>query len=156
MPATEKSFDLASVLAPADGAEPSVPIWLARQANWLREAPLSAAQKTWVGAQRPAGTAGGRHVLVPDVDGGLAGVVLWLGEERGAGQDKPELAIGHLPGLLPAGLYRLEDPWLDAELATVAWGLGAYRFRRYKTSNGGEVARLKPPPLAGRALSILE
>ena len=154
MPTRATSFGLASVLTPGDTPERSVPIWLARQPAWLRDAPLSPAQKTWV--ERARGS--GRHQLVPGVDGQLAGVVLWLGEERGASRDQPELAIGHLPGLLPAGLYHLADPGLNWELAAVAWGLGAYRFRRYKSDNGEEVARLRQPPAAllGRALAILE
>ena len=64
----------------------------------------------------------------------LAGVVLGLGEARaGDPMDRPELALGQLRRLLPAGLYHLADPIDDGELAAVAWGLGAYRFRRYKT-----------------------
>jgi leucyl aminopeptidase len=162
MPASENSFTLApglaQVLAPADGRDPAIPVWLARHRAWLKDAPLSAQQKAWVEAQgiKPAG--GHRHVLLPAAEGGLAGVVLWLAEARNGEGEKPELAIGHLPGLLPAGLYHLADSWLDAELATVAWGLGAYRFRRYKSSDGGAAARLKLSPLAARgpAQSILE
>jgi leucyl aminopeptidase len=157
MPATEKTFGLASVLASAESQEPSVPVWLARQRAWLRDAPLSSAQKAWVEAQGILGAGGCRHVLVPDSDGRLAGVVLWLGED-GGGAERPELAIGRLPGLLPAGFYHLADSWLDAELATVAWGLGAYRFRRYKTHNGDAAACLRQPPRAqaGSAQSIVE
>jgi leucyl aminopeptidase len=157
MPASEKSFGLHSVLAPADSREPSLPIWLARDANWVRSAPLSAAQKAWVGAQGTRGSAGSRHVLVPAPDGTLAGAVLWLGEERSGWPDKPELAIGHLPRLLPAGFYHLADDGLDRELAIVAWGLGAYRFRRYK-GGGEDPARLRLPAgaEADRAQSILE
>ena len=44
------------------------------------------------------------------------------------------------------------------ELATVAWGLGAYRFRRYKSGEADEVAQLKVPRGVdqGRALSVVE
>jgi leucyl aminopeptidase len=158
MPASEKSFGLHSVLTPADGREPSLPIWLARDANWVRSAPLSAAQKAWVGAHDRRGSGGSRHVLLPGPDGTLAGAVLWLGEEHSGWPDKPELAIGHLPRLLPAGCYHLADDGLDRELATVAWGLGAYRFRRYKGGDGEDPARLRLPAgaEAGRAQSILE
>jgi leucyl aminopeptidase len=156
MPTREKTFALASVLAPPDSSERSLPIWLARQSDWLNEAPLSAAQKAWVGVQGVRGAGGHRHALVPGIDGRPAGVVLWLADARSPDQNTPELTIGYLPGVLPAGLYHLEDPWLDAERATVAWGLGAYRFRRYKTSPGEDVARLKPPSRAGQALPILQ
>jgi leucyl aminopeptidase len=158
MPATENSFQLTNVLAPADSKEPSLPIWLARDRAWVRDAPLSAAQKAWVEAQALKPGGGPRHVLLPGAEGALAGVVLWLGEEREANGEKPELAIGHLPSLLPAGLFHLADAWLDDELATIAWALGAYRFRRYKSGEVGGAARLKLSPAAesGRARSILQ
>jgi len=145
------------VLAPAATDGKSLPVWLARHKGWLREAPLSAAHKTWIEAQGARKLGGCRHALLPDLDGGLAGVVLWPSEEHSYPAAKPELALGLLPPLLPAGLYHLADPALDGELATVAWGLGAYRFRRYKTSDGEAAPRLKMPDTgAGQALAILE
>jgi len=44
-------------------------------------------------------------------------------------------ALSHLPAILPAGDYRLESDWPDEELerALIGWGLGCYRFDRYKT-----------------------
>ena len=158
MSASTKPFGLDSVLMPADSREPSLPIWLARDANWVRSSPLSAAQKAWLGVQGMRASGGARHLLVPGGDGSLAGAVLWLGEERSGWPARPELAIGHLPRLLPAGAYHLADDGLDRELATVAWGLGAYRFRRYKSGDGEDVARLRLPAgaEAGRAQSILE
>src|SRR5262245_1050773 len=75
MPPTEKTSGLARVLAPADGKEPAIPIWLARETGWLRSAPLTAAQKTWAEAQGTRASGGLRHVLVPTPDGRLAGVV---------------------------------------------------------------------------------
>ena len=67
----------------------------------------------------------------------IAGVVLWLGEARaGDPMDRPELAVGALPGVPAAGPLPAGSAVEDAELAAVAWGLGAYRFRRYKSGNG--------------------
>ena len=40
----------AAVLLPADTKKKSLPLWLARNAGWLREASLSEAQRTWVEA----------------------------------------------------------------------------------------------------------
>src|SRR5262249_60342640 len=158
MPPNEKPFPLARVLAPADSKEPSIPLWLASEAAWLRTAPLSAAQKTWAEAQgaRPGG--GLRHVLLPGPEGRLAGAVLWLDADKRARPERPELAIGHLSRVLPSGLYHLADDALDRELAAVAWGLGAYRFRRYKSGEGEGSARLRLPAGgdATRAQSILE
>ena len=61
---------------------------------------------------------------------------------------------------LPPGRYRLASAVEDAELAAVAWGLGAYRFRRYKSgsSSGEEIAALELPAGADavRAHAIVE
>ena len=85
-------------------------------------------------------------MLLPGPDGALAGAVLGLGEERsGDPMDKPELAVGLLPSLLPPGCYHLADDLAEPELAAVAWGLGAYRFRRYKSAGSDDAAQLKVP-----------
>ena len=155
---TKQSVAPAAVLLAADAKKRSIPVWLARNAGWLREAPLTPAQKAWVEAQGFKGGAR-KHLLLPGPEGALAGIVLGLGEARvGDPMDKPELAVGHLPGVLPSGCYHLADNLGDPELATVAWGLGAYRFRRYKSGEADEVAQLKVPRGVdqGRALSLVE
>jgi leucyl aminopeptidase len=140
---TKQGLLTPAVLLAADAKKKSVPIWLARSAKWLREAPLSEAQRTWAHAQGFKGAAR-KHVLLPGPEGGLAGVVLGLGEERtGDPMDKAELAVGLLPAVLPPGCYHLADDLAEPELAAVAWGLGAYRFRRYKSAGGDDVAQLK-------------
>jgi len=131
------------LLVAADTGRKSIPIWLARNVDWAAKAQLSDAQKAWVEAQGFKGGAR-KHLLLPAADGTVAGAVLGLGEVRpGDPMDQPELAVGTLPGLLPPGLYHLADEVADAELAAVAWGLGAYRYRRYKSADGDEVAQLK-------------
>ena len=156
MPASEKTRqpDPATVLAPADGRTKSIPIWLARNPTWAKTAPLSDAQRAWVEAHGFKAAAR-KHLLLPAPDGALAGAVLGLGEERpGDPMDKPELALGQLAGVLPAGLYHLADTIADAELAAVAWGLGAYRFRRYKPADGEGIARLQVPQGVDRARAL--
>jgi leucyl aminopeptidase len=94
----------------------------------------------------------------------VAGVVLGLGEPRGNDpMDRPEIAVGQLASALPGGLYHLAEPALDAELAAIAWGLGAYRFRRYKMSSGAAgvretAAQLKVPECAdyARAAAVVD
>lgn len=170
MPASEKkrpptgpASGPEAVLAGADNKKKSIPIWLARDAGWEREAGLSEAQKAWVVAHGFKGAAR-KHLLLPAADGTLSGAVLGVGEDRPAGlpvdpMSRPELAVGALPGLLPPGLYHLATGVADAELAVVAWGLGAYRFNRYKSANGAAApAQLKTPrgvDLA-RACAIIE
>ena len=157
---TKPASQAAAVLVAADAKRKSVPIWLARNSGWLREAGLSAAQRAWVEGQGFKG-AGRKHLLLPGSDGSVAGVVLGLGEERANdAMDKPELALGLLAPLLPPGCYHLAEEPADPSLAAVAWGLGAYRFRRYKSpaGNGDEAAQLKVPRGAdlARALGVIE
>ncbi len=157
MPAREKNrtaSEAAAVLAPADGKKKSVPIWLARDPRWVEEAQLTAMQKAWVQGQGFKGT-GKKHLLLPGADGTLAGVVLGLGVARaGDPMDRAEIAVGLLPSLAPAGLYHLASGVEDPGLAAVAWGLGAYRFRRYKSGNGEEPAQLRLPRGADLELAL--
>jgi leucyl aminopeptidase len=139
------SSSAASVLLSADAKKKSVPVWLARNAGWVREASLSETQRAWVEVQGFKGDAR-RHLLLPGPEGAIAGAVLGLGEARaGDPMDKPELAVGLLPTLLPPGCYHLAAEPAQPELAAIAWGLGAYRFRRYKSGDGEEGAQLKVP-----------
>jgi len=64
--------------------------------------------------------------LVPAASGKLAFAVLGLG----AGSDP--LALARFAERLPAGTYRYEMLPVPAELATLAWMLGTYRFARYR------------------------
>src|SRR5262245_49866381 len=141
MAAREKTIasEAAAVLVPAESKRKSIPVWLVRGGDWAREATLTEAQRAWAEAQGFKG--GGRKpLLLPAADGALAGVLLGLGETReGDPMERAELAAGLLPGALPEGLYHLANGVEDAELAAVAWGLGGYRFRRYKTGNGKTV-----------------
>jgi len=91
---TKQAAGPAAVLLAADAKRKSIPVWLARNASWLREAPLTGAQKAWVEAQGFKGNAR-KHLLLPGPEGTLAGAVLGLGETRvGDPMDKPELAVG--------------------------------------------------------------
>jgi leucyl aminopeptidase len=161
MPAREDPSAAAAtaVLAPADSKEKSVPIWIVRDAGWVREASLTDAQRAWVEAAGFKGS-GNKHLLLPGSDGSLAGIAFGVGEARDP-MAKPEIALGLLAGALPPGLYHLASGVEDANLAAAAWGLGAYRFRRYKSVSGnGEAAppRLKLPSGADltRALATVE
>jgi leucyl aminopeptidase len=133
--------EAAAVLVPADSKERSVPIWLARGTASLGEAPLTDAQRAWAEA---AGfeASGNTHLLIPGDNGTLAGVAFGIGEVRDP-MAKPEILLGALAATLPPGLYHVAGGIDDAELAAVAWGLGVYRFRRYKTRDREGAS---PPP----------
>ncbi len=62
-----------------------------------------------------------------------------------------ELLLGHLAQTLPPGGYRLAKPPEDAELAALAWGLGSYRYRRYKNAGDEAPPRLRLPAGANSA-----
>ena len=164
---TNLASDAAAVLVAAETGGKSVPIWLARGPGWQDDVPLSPMQKAWADAQGFKGT-GRKHLLLPEPDGSLGGVAVGVGGGRlDDPMDRPEYALGQLASTLPEGFYHLADTTVDAELAAIAWGLGAYRFRRYKSAaapasglNGSDdrVAKLQVPRAAdhARILSIVD
>ena len=93
----------------------------------------SEADRSWASATGFTASLG-QACLVPDPDGKLAAVFFGLGSEKD--RTRGRLHFGTLPGKLPVGAYRLESPVDRPDLASLAWLLGSYSFRRY--SHGGE------------------
>ncbi len=94
-------------------------------ADWCAQQP--AAVVAWAQAQRFSAAAG--SVLLLPGEQGLAGAVLGVGERGDA------YAYAHGPFALPVGTtWTLASPLSDSEQATLAlgWGLGSYRFARYR------------------------
>ncbi|MDX2202125.1 MAG: leucyl aminopeptidase family protein [Hyphomicrobiaceae bacterium] len=121
------------------------PLWLTRGELAADGAGLTPAQRAWLAAQGFKGQAR-RQVLLPGADGAIAGAVIGLGAERPRDpMDKPELALGHLAPALPEGTWRLAETVAAPELAATAWGLGAYRFTRYKPGPAEMPGRLVLP-----------
>ena len=149
---TEKSsaagtLSPSDVLAPHDAPGPSTPIWLVSDAAPLaRITGLDDAAKLWIEGARFT-SAAKKQTVFPGPDGALAGVVLGQGSGTAGDPSGPsELLVGQLASSLPPGLYHLGRKTPHAMLAAVAWGLGAYRFRRYKSApNDTALARLKVP-----------
>jgi len=84
---------------------------------------------------------------------GDPGAIAWLPDESQRPRRvlavtgvEPLSALAELPYRLPEGDYRLEAPWHgDAlELAVLGWGLGAYRFTRFRAADR-QPARLEVP-----------
>ena len=133
------------LLAPA-GSGPTLPIWLARPKGL--EALLGALPPTQAAWLRSIGfkATARRHALLPGADGALAGAILGLGDAPDRPGALPGSAfLGLLPTVLPARDYHLANAADDAQLAAVAWGLGGYRFRRYKSGEADALPRLKVP-----------
>lgn len=114
--------------------------WLERadtsQARWVREVGFKAER--------------GRWLAVPDAGGGLACVL------SGRETDDRLWALAHLPAVLPEGDYAFEPDWPAAEiqLARIGFGLGAYRYDRYK-SQPPRQARLFVPEAEQREVRVL-
>jgi len=86
-----------------------------------------------------------RVALLAGRDGNLGGAALGIGDGNAGEPCGPsDLLLGLLPSVLPVGDYHLAAPPADtSELAAIAWGLGAYRFQRYRGNvNGGNGATL--------------
>jgi leucyl aminopeptidase len=133
------------LLLPADSAGDALPIWLLRDGRLDEElaGQLSAGQRQWLRAIGFTGAAR-RHALLPGEGGRLTGAVLGLGDLSADAVEAAEL-VGLLPTVLPAGTYYLASPARRAELAAIAWGLGAYRFRRYKSADAEATPALRLP-----------
>lgn len=126
------------VVAGQQGGD-AVPIYLARPADDLASLGLSAQALAWARLQGFKGTAK-KTVLLPAPDGSLAGVLFGLGHnDAGEPCGPSELLIGSLASSLPDGTYRLAGNLANTELAAIAWGLGAYKYTRYR-STSGEIA----------------
>jgi leucyl aminopeptidase len=93
----------------------------------------------------------GRHLLLPAPDGSLAGVLFGVDADDNPARDP--FAAGALPGLLPNGAYRLDDPPGDARVGALAFALGSYRFTRYRKPDDKQVRLALPPGADGEDLS---
>ncbi len=142
-----------------DTAGPAVPVWLTTEKSGLGPAKLDASPRAWADANKFKGTAR-KLLLLPGPGGELSGVLFGIGDGNTGDPAGPgALLCGTLPTQLPPGAYELQGAGPDAELAAIAWGLGAYRFRRYKTAvNADEIARLRldKSVARNRVLAIVE
>ncbi|MDD3517328.1 MAG: leucyl aminopeptidase family protein [Chromatiales bacterium] len=119
---------------PTTDAIPIVAVTADDLERWLATQPERTSN--WVGTSGYQGKAGS-FLCIPNDDGRIACVL------AGVDGSEPTWALGDGPSKLPAGVYRLPADW-DAgrcEKAAIGWGLGAYRYTRYKAANG-ELPRL--------------
>ncbi len=131
----------------APGSEgAAAPVWLASDSAPIgNEAGLSPEQRRWLEAVRFSAAAR-KQASIPAKDGSLAGVALGLGNGHAGEPSGPsELLVGQLAQSLAPGDYRIASELEHAALAATAWGLGAYRFRRYKSTSSDAPPRLEMP-----------
>jgi leucyl aminopeptidase len=97
--------------------------------SWTRHgASLTEAQRVFA-ETRGFKAEGGQRLRLPEADGRVKRVLLGLGDD----QTVAEMRLGSLSAALPEGYYcfgHLPSD-VDARLASIAWGMGAYRFDRY-------------------------
>jgi leucyl aminopeptidase len=93
----------------------------------------------------------GKHLLVPDAAGKLAGVLFGL--EEAADPAKDLFHPGALAGLLPAGTYRFANMPHDARLAALAFALGCYQFARYRKAPARDLRLVLPDGVDGDDLA---
>jgi leucyl aminopeptidase len=123
------------------------PIWLIGSLDDDGLGSLAKAQRNWMAARGWTPTLGS-ILLLPDDKGGIGGVLLGTGGKNWT--EETPLLPGTLPPALPKGNYRFAGELPDAELAALAWIIGAYRFGRYRAEDP-EPKRLVVPSGVDRA-----
>ncbi len=121
-----------------DDAVPVIPLTADELGGWLEAS--EATTRRWV-KQMGFEAKGGTHCLVPGPDGALEAVL------TSAGCAEDPFALAHLPGALPKGVYFVDASWEAERLerTAVGWGLGAYRFDRYKSMEPTEAVLALDP-----------
>jgi leucyl aminopeptidase len=130
------------LLATAQDTETAVPIWFVNRetlAGILATVPPAAAAFV---AASGFETGPGKHLLLPDADGTLAGVLFGL--ENAEARHLDLMLPGKLVTVLPPGLYRFANAPRHLDLAVLAWLTGAYRFTRYKTATAAQPRLVVP------------
>jgi len=97
--------------------------------GWERYAQtLTEAQRVFAQARNFTGE-GGQRLRLPEADGRVKRILLGIGDDT----TMAEMRLGSLGASLNAGYYSFGHlpSHLNARLAAIGWGMGAYRFDRY-------------------------
>jgi leucyl aminopeptidase len=139
------------VFLPRGHAVPTVPITFVTSNTWREQRDrLDARSRAFAEASGFEPKAG-RHLLLPGAESGLAGVLFGL--EGADDSSKDPFRPGALVGVLPAGAYRFANPPHDLKLAALAFGLGCYRFTRYRKQDEKELKLELPGNVDGDDLT---
>ena len=109
-------------------AIPLIPVRKDTLADWLKTA--SNATRAWLQATDFKASPGDFR-MIPRPSGDIDSVVFGMQEQGWLTQ------LGTLAAGLPEGRFRLDCDWTAEarELSALGWGLGAYRFNRYRKSD---------------------
>lgn len=110
---------------PAKSAIPIIPLTVNSFLAWQKKA--SPAARRWAHLQDFSAKPSTALILLNE-DGGIDAVLAGIGAQ-------PIWSLAHLPALLPAGVYSIEEKWKNADLSEAALGfaLAQYQFTRYKS-----------------------
>lgn len=155
-PADVKIPSIDRVFAHDASPKDAIPIQLVAQSDssssWRNG--FSARDLAWLDDTQFKPKAGTR-ALLPNGDGHLARVLLGLGNGKAGVPCGPStLLLGKLARSLPPGCYKLDGSEDAAFDAALAWGLGAYRYRKYFNSSKSDEtkqAQLCLPPSVDQA-----
>jgi leucyl aminopeptidase len=130
-----------SLIDETSGATSIVALAKERLSSWLEAAPEY--ERNWLRAIGFAAEAG-KVALVPGATGGLARVLVGLGD--GGDAATSIWALAGMPEALPEGSYRLETvpDGADPNQLALGWALGTYAFARYHTKPATGAALVWP------------
>jgi leucyl aminopeptidase len=121
---------------------PAIPVTFATKATWDTICAALPAEARQFALANGFAAKPGACLTLPASNGKIAQVLFGL--EDASAKFRDPFRPGALPGLLPAGIYRFANAPHDTRLATLAFALGSYRFRRYRKADTADV-RLVPP-----------
>ncbi|MCC6947463.1 MAG: leucyl aminopeptidase family protein [Bradyrhizobiaceae bacterium] len=142
---------LHAAFAPPSAWGGALPIWCVDADSWAAirgGLPPAARGFADVAGFKPEA---GNALLLPGGNGAVAGA-LFAFDKPSVRPRNPFLA-GKLAGILPAGDWRFASPPPDPRLAALAFGLGQYRFTRYRKSEAKDVRLVLPDGVDGAELT---
>ena len=149
------AWTAARVFSQGPATPSDLPIWFIPKGGLNEIAGLDQTSRQWLAKQSFSGSAK-KYVLLPNAAGGLKGVAFGTGDgDAGDPSGSSELLLGLLSQSLPSEIYAIAHSAVSPELAAIAWGLGAYRFGRYRGKDNHEpAAQLRIPEGANAARVI--
>ena len=134
-----------------DASETAVPLQAVAEADLAAALEALGGQAAGLAETEGFKAKAGQALKLPGENGKTARVLLGLGA-----QAKAEV-FRAAAGRLPAGDYRLEavPEGLDPTDIAVAWGLGAYRYDRYKPAKEGPARLVAPPARVDEARAVV-
>jgi leucyl aminopeptidase len=135
--------------APANAS--AKPVWCVDDVSWksIREK-LSATSRAFADASGFKPDAG-RHLVLPDASGGIAGCLFGLGKRGDKYADL--LHPGKLANILPEGDWKFAEAPKDARLAALAFLLSSYRFGKYRENKKKQPRLVAPAGIDAKELT---